>query len=65
MNFKEAMADQDYKSNLSALICQNCLHLENSQIPARENERPVFRTKCGIGRFFVKNTGTCRIFESK
>lgn len=63
--FKEVMADQDYKANPNASICHNCLHLESSQVAPANSDRPVFRSKCGIGHFYVNKTHTCRLFETK
>ncbi|GGH42993.1 hypothetical protein GCM10007423_40030 [Dyadobacter endophyticus] len=63
--FKEAQADQDYKRNRTATICDNCLHLELSQTPGKDNQSPTPRFKCGIGHFFVRMTHTCRVFEEK
>jgi len=64
LDFKEVKADQDYKANQSASICHNCLHMEKIH-DEKIVSRPVFRFKCGIGRFYVEKIGVCRLFEQR
>lgn len=63
--FKEAQADQDYRRNRTAPICDNCLHLELSKVLGPDKDNPTSRFKCGLGHFFVRMTHTCRLFEEK